>query len=279
MSMSPNISVLMALSSSFTWGVVQIFAEGWQLEKQHFQVLALSTFAGFILLLLIALLLKESFPSPTSMLSAVSAGFTGSIGLASLYKGVSLGRTAMVTSTAGCHWHRHRLLGLLVQGLRSVTRFIGFAFAFRVSGWFHVPRTIHTRYPAGFYPGMGRRDSIWPVFYFDHPGRSRKSRYPPGYFPRYGVSCILCCSNSNGCRASLYRLPFRLVIGCIRCLRQLALFVGKTVWQPGCSGCAIVTLSHDHHSICQMVSKRKNHPQSMGGHPGVPASIGAIAVG
>lgn len=125
------IGVFIALSASFVWGGSD-FCGGLATRKNNqYQVLVLTTFAGFLLLIATAFLLKESFPSRTSILWAITAGFMGAIGIASLYKGLSLGNTAVVASTAAVIGTAIPVaFALLTQGWPGTTRMVGFGLAF-----------------------------------------------------------------------------------------------------------------------------------------------------
>lgn len=140
------IGVLVALSSSVIWGGSD-FSGGLATRRNNqWQVLILSTFSGLILLAVIALLLGESFPSPTSILWAVCAGLMGIIGLASLYKGLSLGETALVASTAAVIGTAIPVVfSIFVDGLPAPARLVGFGLAFL--GIWLVSRTAdHTNH-------------------------------------------------------------------------------------------------------------------------------------
>jgi drug/metabolite transporter (DMT)-like permease len=94
------IGVICALASAVVWGTGD-FSGGVATRIQNqFQVLFLTAIPGIVLLVIIALVIGESVPSPVDALWALCAGISGALGVAALYKGLSLGNAATVAPTA-----------------------------------------------------------------------------------------------------------------------------------------------------------------------------------
>jgi drug/metabolite transporter (DMT)-like permease len=124
------MGIVLALTSAFVWGSGD-FSGGLAARRDNqYKVLALAALSGTAVLLLAAALRGESLPSPTSALWAMLAGASGGLGLAALYRGLSLGHAASVAPTAA-------VIGAVlpvafsgfVEGLPGVTRLAGFALA------------------------------------------------------------------------------------------------------------------------------------------------------
>jgi drug/metabolite transporter (DMT)-like permease len=95
-----SLGSLLALLSGLVWGAAD-FVGGVATRRGHqFQVVAISAAAGIILLLACALLFRERIPPPATVAWAAVSGVAGAIGLASLYRGLSLGSAATVAPTA-----------------------------------------------------------------------------------------------------------------------------------------------------------------------------------
>jgi drug/metabolite transporter (DMT)-like permease len=91
---------LLALLSGLTWGAAD-FTGGYATRRGHqFQIVALSAFGGIVLLAVCALIVRERMPSSVSAMWAGAGGVAGAIGLASLYRGLSVGSAATVAPTA-----------------------------------------------------------------------------------------------------------------------------------------------------------------------------------
>src|SRR4051812_1644260 len=94
------LGIALALASAAVWGAGD-FAGGLAARKAaQLQVLVLSALSGILLLLASAALRREAFPSSEIAFWAGLAGLSGTVGLACLYQGLSLGNAAMVAPTA-----------------------------------------------------------------------------------------------------------------------------------------------------------------------------------
>jgi uncharacterized membrane protein len=89
-----------ALLSAAAWGAGD-FSGGYATRAQNqYRVLFLMTIPGIILLGLIALGTGERFPSVMDIFWASGAGVVGALGIAALYRGLSIGSSAVVAPTA-----------------------------------------------------------------------------------------------------------------------------------------------------------------------------------
>lgn len=129
--LSANLTgVLFALTSALVWGGGD-FSGGLATRRNNqFQVLALSTLSGIVLLLAFATVWKESIPSPGGVPAAAVAGVSGAIGVAALYRALSLGNVASVAPTAAVVAALPVLFSMLTEGLPGAVRLAGFSVAF-----------------------------------------------------------------------------------------------------------------------------------------------------
>jgi drug/metabolite transporter (DMT)-like permease len=126
-----SVGILLALASGLVWGAAD-FTGGVATRKGHqFQVVALSAIGGIALLVGCAIAFGERLPPLAAVTWAAGSGVAGAIGLASLYRGLSLGRAATVAPTAAVVT---ALMPVLFHGLRSGwprgTQLAGFGLAF-----------------------------------------------------------------------------------------------------------------------------------------------------
>jgi drug/metabolite transporter (DMT)-like permease len=124
------LGILFGLTSAGIWGSGD-FSGGRAARRSHpFQVLALSALAGITILLGCGLLWHETLPSLSGIGWAMLAGAAGTLGLASLYRALSMGHAATVAPTSAVI---SALLpvgfGILTAGVPSAARLAGFALA------------------------------------------------------------------------------------------------------------------------------------------------------
>ena len=134
------IGIAFALASALSWGAGD-FCGGLASRKiNQFQVLLLTTSSSLLLLILFAVIGKESIPSTGNIIIAVIAGICGSLGLAALYRGLSLGNSALVAPVAGVIGAIiPTLIGLFIEGLPSYLTLTGFALS--IAGIWLVARS------------------------------------------------------------------------------------------------------------------------------------------
>jgi drug/metabolite transporter (DMT)-like permease len=124
------LGIVFALTSSFVWGAGD-FTGGFATRRTHqFQVLALSAGSGLAVLIAAARVLGESFPSPTSIAWAARGGAAGGLGIAALYRALSIGQNASVAPTAAVIGAAMPVVvGAFSLGLPAPSQLVGFALA------------------------------------------------------------------------------------------------------------------------------------------------------
>ena len=121
------IGMIFALLSAMSWGAGDFFGGLASRKLNQFQVLLITSCSSVLLLFLFAVIWRENPPPVINIIIAVVAGLSGSLGLAALYKGLSLGNAAMVSSVAGVIGAIiSTLVGLLIEGLPSILQLSGF---------------------------------------------------------------------------------------------------------------------------------------------------------
>jgi drug/metabolite transporter (DMT)-like permease len=125
------LGIIMAFTSAVVWGGAD-FTGGLATRKSNqFHVLALSALSGLGLLVIAALVWQEGFPTWSGIIWSMLAGVTGSIGIVSLYKALSIGQSAVVAPTSAVIGAGLPVIfGFLTQGLPTASRLIGFLLAF-----------------------------------------------------------------------------------------------------------------------------------------------------
>ncbi len=122
--------IVVALASSVVWGGAD-FAGG-QASRQHgsLQVLVLSRVSGFVLLVALALILRDPLPPLASAGWAAAGGLAGALGLGALYRGLAIGRSALVIPITGVIGAAIPVLfAVIVAGVLPVIQQTGLAMA------------------------------------------------------------------------------------------------------------------------------------------------------
>jgi drug/metabolite transporter (DMT)-like permease len=125
------LGVLMAFTSALVWGSSDFTGGMATRRRDQYQVLVLSALSGLVVLVIATLVFRESFPSWNGVFWAALAGLTGLIGIAALYKGLSIGESAVVAPTSAVIGAGLPVaFGFLTQGLPDPLRLVGFMLAF-----------------------------------------------------------------------------------------------------------------------------------------------------
>ena len=124
------LGVSLALLSAVLYGAGD-FSGGFATRRNPpFRVLAWSALSGTAMLGLLAWLLREPLGPPASALWAAVGGLLGAIGVAALYRALSLGHAAVVSPIAGVIGAALPVLvGALTEGLPGAAPMLGFASA------------------------------------------------------------------------------------------------------------------------------------------------------
>jgi len=127
---SDLVTALLGLASAAAWGAGD-FSGGLAARRSPLLgVLALGQGAGVVLIALLGMARREAAPSAASLGWALAAGAAAAVGLAALYRGLAIGRMAVVAPISAVlsaalpvAW------GVLSEGLPPATRLAGFALA------------------------------------------------------------------------------------------------------------------------------------------------------
>jgi drug/metabolite transporter (DMT)-like permease len=122
------LGVFLALISASSWGAGD-FGGGVASRRLHpFQTLALVAPAAWVALMLGAFARGEGLPSVLSCIWAGAAGLAGALGTAALYRGLSLGNSALVSPVAAVIGAGIPVVfGVALEGLPNVPQLAGFA--------------------------------------------------------------------------------------------------------------------------------------------------------
>jgi drug/metabolite transporter (DMT)-like permease len=95
-----SLGAIVALIAALVWGSGD-YVGGRATRSQHpYQVLALGSLSGLVLLILAALLRREPWPVGTAIAWSAAAGVAGGFGIALLYQGLASGQAAIVSPTS-----------------------------------------------------------------------------------------------------------------------------------------------------------------------------------
>jgi drug/metabolite transporter (DMT)-like permease len=125
---APLLGLLFGIASALIWGTGD-FAGGLASRRYSpFQVLALVSLTGLALFLLLAWLTGGGIPPARDWAWSAGAGLSGAIGIAALYRGLSLRTAAIVAPTAAVVGTALPVLaGLVLQGNPGYLALAGFA--------------------------------------------------------------------------------------------------------------------------------------------------------
>ncbi len=134
------IGGFIALLSAASWGAGDFFGGLASRKQNQFQVLWITTCSSLTLMFLLAVLWRESLPSVGNILIALLAGISGSLGLSALYKGLSLGNAALVSSMAGVIGAIiPTLVGVFIEGMPGTLHLVGYGLS--IAGIWLVTRS------------------------------------------------------------------------------------------------------------------------------------------
>jgi drug/metabolite transporter (DMT)-like permease len=99
--LDPNtLGGLIALLAAATWGTGDFMGGLATRKNSPYQVVALVSLSGLVILWGAMLFRGESWPSPVDTLWAIAASLSGTIGIAALYRGLATAQAALVAPTA-----------------------------------------------------------------------------------------------------------------------------------------------------------------------------------
>ena len=142
-------AVIFGLAASLFWGSGD-FSGGLASRRANASSVVIAAYAiGFVLLVALALIWKESFPSLLDMVWGGLAGLAGAIGLISFYSALSIGRmgiaapiSALLTASLPV------LFSAFTEGIPSLLQLGGFVLALLAIGLISRPERSNGR-PAG----------------------------------------------------------------------------------------------------------------------------------
>jgi drug/metabolite transporter (DMT)-like permease len=127
---SEYTSASLALGSAASWGAAD-FAGGIAAKRSNaFGVVVVAHGTGLLCMLLLALLTGEPIPSRTALMWGGAAGFTGGLGLVSLYRALAIGQMGINAPVAAVITGALPVLfGIWKEGLPTAMQFAGFGVA------------------------------------------------------------------------------------------------------------------------------------------------------
>ena len=125
------LGILFALTSAIVWGSGD-FTGGYATRRSsQYQILAVSALSGLIVLVIAALISRETFPSVRGALWSMLAGASGALGIAAFYRALSIGHNATVAPTAAVIGAIFPVVfNIFTVGFPSTIQMIGFGLAF-----------------------------------------------------------------------------------------------------------------------------------------------------
>jgi drug/metabolite transporter (DMT)-like permease len=124
------LGVSLALLSALLFGAGDFSGGFATRHNPPFRVLAWSALSGTLMLGLLAWLLHEPLGQPASALWAALGGLLGAIGVAALYRALSMGHAAVVSPIAGVIGAALPVLvGAFTEGLPATAQMLGFTSA------------------------------------------------------------------------------------------------------------------------------------------------------
>ncbi len=128
-------TVVFALFASVTWGAGD-FSGGLATRRAQVLSVVFGSYAlGFCLLVIVALLFSEPFPTALDLMWGSVAGLAGAVGLVAFYRALSVGRMGIVAPMAAMLSAAIPVIyGALTQGLPGPLQLIGFMLAFIAVG-------------------------------------------------------------------------------------------------------------------------------------------------
>ncbi len=127
---STVLGVVFALTSAIVWGSGD-FSGGFASRRaSQYHVLALSALSGIVLLVALAAWQREIWPTPAGWAWAALGGVSGALGIACLYRALSMGHAASVApTTAVTAAVLPVVVGALSAGLPAANQLAGFVVA------------------------------------------------------------------------------------------------------------------------------------------------------
>src|SRR5947209_2978436 len=128
-------TVAFALSASISWGAGD-FSGGLATRRAQVLSVVFGAYAvGLFMLIVLALIWSEPFPTALDLMWGVVAGLAGAVGLVAFHQALSVGRMGIVAPIAAMLSAALPVLfGALIEGLPRPLQFVGFVLAFIAVG-------------------------------------------------------------------------------------------------------------------------------------------------
>src|SRR5579859_7782751 len=128
--MNTLLTIVFGLAASLCWGSGD-FSGGLASRRSNASSVVTVAYAvGFVLLVVLALLWREPFPSPINIMWGALAGLLGAIGLIAFYSALSIGRMGIVAPTSAVLTASLPVIfSMLTAGLPSLFQVAGFVLA------------------------------------------------------------------------------------------------------------------------------------------------------
>lgn len=124
------LGVLLALTSAAVWGSGDFSGGVATRRGSQYHVLLLSALSGLVLLVGLAIIKREAWPPLSGWIFAALGGVSGALGIACLYRALSMGHAASVApTTAVISAMLPVLVGAVLLGLPPANQLAGFAVA------------------------------------------------------------------------------------------------------------------------------------------------------
>jgi drug/metabolite transporter (DMT)-like permease len=124
------MGLFFSLLAALFWGTGDFCGGLAARKRDQYLVLAVSAFSGALVLALAALIGREPFPHGWGLLWSILAGLGGAMGIASLYRGLSIGNSAVVAPTSAVIGAALPVgVTLLLHGAPQTIQLVGFGVA------------------------------------------------------------------------------------------------------------------------------------------------------
>lgn len=123
-------SITLGLLSALSWGAGD-FSGGLATKRTNiYGVILISQGIGIVLLIVLALALRETFPPLRDMLLGGAAGLAGAVGLVALYRGLASGQMGIIAPVSAVLAATFPVIfAIFTQGLPSTLKLAGFGMA------------------------------------------------------------------------------------------------------------------------------------------------------
>lgn len=124
------LGAVLALISAAVWGGGDFMGGYASRRSSPIQTLSLAAVSGLLILIVAAVVARESFPPGLGILFAALGGISGALGIAVFWRALTMGHVAVVAPTAGViSAALPVVVGIFTEGLPGTTTLVGFGLA------------------------------------------------------------------------------------------------------------------------------------------------------